>query len=124
MAIMHTRSGDLAKGSKRMKIYSKVRLVASEKKDLSELSDSSLIRIASDENDERHKKAQLLLKKRLNTADSENTEEESEEDEKALDLMKSPKQQPVKKDSTFMEDLAELYKQEVSNWDSVKNRSN
>ena len=92
-----------------MKIYSHVRLIAAEEKKVSELSDSSLRKIANDSKDSRSHQAKKELERRTGKSSSNNSSKNNKSDksqEKSLDLMKSP----VQKTDSALSDLARGYK--------------
>lgn len=86
-----------------MKIYSHVRILAADEKKVSELSDSTLRKIANDPKDKRNHQAKKELERRTGKT---KTNKSSKKPEKSLNLMKSPVQ---KTDSAF-DDLARGYK--------------
>lgn len=87
-----------------MKIYSQLRILAADEKKVSELSDSSLRKIANDPKDKRSQQAKKELERR--TGKSNKSSKSSKKPEKSLNLMKSPVQ---KTDSAF-DDLSRSYK--------------
>ena len=89
-----------------MKIYSHVRLLAAEEKQVSQLSDSSLRKIANDSKDKRSNQAKKELEKRSGNKSSSKSKDNKTKDTKTLDLMKSP----VQKSDSALSDLARGYK--------------
>lgn len=91
-----------------MKIYSHVRLTAASEKKVSDLSDSSLRKIANDAKDSRNHQAKKELERRADRSSSKNSKsnKDSKSQEKSLDLMKSP----VQKSDSALSDLATGYK--------------
>lgn len=81
-----------------MKIYSHVRLLAAEEKKVSQLSDSTLRKIANDSKDKRSNQAKKELERRTGNKSSSKPKDSKAKDTKTLDLMQSPVQ---KSDSAF-----------------------
>lgn len=77
-----------------MKIYSHLRILAADEKKVSELSDSTLRKIANDSKDKRSQQAKKELERRTGKSNKS-----SKTQEKSLNLMKSPVQ---KTDSALM----------------------
>lgn len=86
-----------------MKIYSQVRILAANEKKVSELSDSSLRKIANDSKDKRSHQAKKELERRVGKSKSNKS---SKKPEKSLNLMESP----VQKTDSVLDDLSRGYK--------------
>lgn len=89
-----------------MKIYSQVRLLAADEKKVSDLSDSSLRKIANDPKDKRSNQAKRELEKRTGNKSSSKPNKSNEKENKTLNLMESP----VQKSDSALSDLARGYK--------------